>query len=283
LIKFFIKEGKVMKRNPSKNNIILFAILSLFVGGLMLMVSGCPGEIDPCAVNNTKFCAIVKELAPSSVQPALEDCQTLLTICDGKEIELYWQADASLTSNVHITGPGGEVYDFPISEGHATVTPHVSGKWEAVFSGKCRFTKSINVRVIKGPEPYTIVANGNIDVGFVCNINPKAVDKDLIIIAIRSAQCAGVSEYWENWSCKKTNWDGSYPTFFNITKNDGSANNTHLSGYWRFDPSGLGGTFTYSGKSACFQATICCEPCDLSPTDIYPSPTPTPWPTRSPR
>ncbi len=175
-----------MKRNPSKNNIILFAILSLFVGGLTLMVSGCPGEIDPCAVNNTKFCAIVKELAPSSVQPALEDCQTLLTICDGKEIELYWQADASLTSNVHITGPGGEVYDFPISEGHATVTPHVSGKWEAVFSGKCRFTKSINVRVIKGPEPYTIVANGNIDVGFVCNINPKAVDKDLIIIAIRS-------------------------------------------------------------------------------------------------
>ncbi|MDD3714476.1 MAG: hypothetical protein PHU16_06390 [Atribacterota bacterium] len=175
-----------MKRSPTRSKIFLFAILSLFIGGLMLIVAGCPGEIDPCSIDNTKFCAVIKEYAPASVQAGLEDCHNNLTICDGEEIVLFWKADASLTSNVHVIGPGGEVFDFPISEGHATVTPHVSGKWEAVFSGKCRFTKSINVRVIKGPEPYTIVANGNIDVGFVCNINPKAVDKDLIIIAIRS-------------------------------------------------------------------------------------------------
>jgi hypothetical protein len=272
-----------MKRNPSKNNIILFAILSLFVGGLMLIIAGCPGEIDPCSIDNTKFCAVIKEYAPASVQAGLEDCYNNFIICDGEEIVLFWQADASLTSNVHVTGSGGETFDFPIAEGFATVVPHVSGEWKVTFSGKCTFTKTINVRVIKGPEPYTIVAIGNIVIGFFCDINPKSVSKNLVVTAIRSAQCAGVTQYWENWSCKKTNWDGSYPTFFNITKNDGSANNTHLSGHWRFDPSGLGGTFTYSGESACFQATICCEPFDLSPTDIYPPPTSTPWPTRSPR
>jgi len=267
-----------MKRSPTRSKIFLFAILSLFIGGLMLIVAGCPGEIDPCSIDNTKFCAVIKEYAPASVQAGLEDCHNNLTICDGEEIVLFWKADASLTSNVHVIGPGGEVFDFPISEGYATVMPHVSGEWKVTFSGKCTFTKSITVRVIKGPEPYTIVANGNIDIGFFCDINPKSVSKNLVVEAIRSAQCAGASQYWENWNCKKTNWDGSYPIFFNITERDGSANNTHLPGRWRFDPVGLGGTFSYSEKSACFIATIRCEK-----TDIYPPPTPTPWPTRSPR
>ncbi|NLJ39761.1 MAG: hypothetical protein GX432_13520, partial [Candidatus Atribacteria bacterium] len=56
---------------------------------------------------------------------------------------------------------------------------------------------------------------------------------------------------------------------------DGSANFTSLAGRWRFDPSGLGGTYTYSANSACFLATIRCEK-----SDIYPTPTPTPWRTR---
>ena len=88
-----------MKRSPTRSKIFLFAILSLFISGFMLMVSGCPGEIDPCSIDNTKFCAVIKEYAPASVQAGLEDCHNNLAICDGREIELYWQADASLTSN----------------------------------------------------------------------------------------------------------------------------------------------------------------------------------------
>ncbi len=228
-------------------------------------------------VDNTRFCAIIKELAPSSVQPALEDCPTSLIICDGEQIELYWQADATTTDNVHITGPGGETFDFPIAEGHATVTPQTTGDWKVEFQGDCTFKKSIFVRVIKGEEPYTIVANGNVDIGFFCDINPKSVSSKLIVGRIRSAQCAGAAQYWENWSCKKTTWNGSNPIFFNITKHDGSANCTPLAGRWRFDPSGLGGTFHYTENTACFQVTITCGPCGTAPSDIYPSPTPTPW------
>ena len=265
---------------PNRKKLILFTILGLLIGGLMLGADDCTGTIGVSCVDNTKFCAIIKELAPASVQPALEDCPTSLTICDGEQIELYWQADATVTTNVHITGPGGEIYDFPISEGHATVTPRTSGDWKVEFTGHdCKFTKSISIRVIKGEEPYTIVANGNIDIGFFCDINPKSVSSHLIVQKIRSAQCAGIPEYWENWSCKKTNWNGSNPTFFNITRNDSSTNCAQLAGRWRFDPTGLGGTFTYSAKTACFQATITCGPCTYSgtfPPDIFPSPTPHP-------
>ena len=194
-------------------------------------MTGCEGTIGVSCTDDTRFCAIIKELAPSAVQPALEDCPTSLTICDGDQIELYWKADASITSNVHITGPGGESFDFQISEEHVTVTPQTSGDWKAKFTGGgCTFNKSINVRVIKGEEPFTIVANGNIDIGFFCDINPKSVSRNLIVTAIRSAQCAGVSEYWEKWGCKKSNWDGSEPIYFNITRVDGSANLTPLAG-----------------------------------------------------
>ncbi len=276
-----------MKKNRNhlkREKIILFTILILAIGGLMLGANDCTGTIGVSCVDNTKFCAIIKEFAPSSVQPALEDCPTSLTICDGEQIELYWQADATWTSNVHITGPGGESYDFPISEGHATVTPRTSGDWKVEFTGNdCTFKKSIKVRVIKGEEPYTIVANGNTDIGFFCDVNPKSVSSKLIIKEIWSVHCAGVAEYWENWSCKKTNWNGSNPIFFNITINDGSANCTPLAGRWRFDPSGLGGTFNYTAQSACFQATITCGPCNGTTSDIFPPPTTTPWPTRNPQ
>lgn len=263
------------RKRKFQNQVIFYIVLGLSISILMAIMTCCEGTIGVSCTDNTKFCAIIKELAPSAVQPALEDCPTSLIICDGDQIELYWKADASLTSNVHITGPGGESFDFPISEGHATVTPRTSGDWKVEFKGSdCTFNKSINVRVIKGEEAYTIIANGNIDIGFFCDINPKSVSRTLIVAAIRSAQCTGVSEYWEKWGCKKSNWDGSKPIYFNITKDDGSANFTSLAGRWRFDPSGLGGTYTYSAKSACFLATIRCEK-----SDIYPTPTPTPWPT----
>lgn len=219
------------RKRKFQNQVIFYIVLGLSISILMAIMTCCEGTIGVSCTDNTKFCAIIKELAPSAVQPALEDCPTSLIICDGDQIELYWKADASLTSNVHITGPGGESFDFPISEGHATVTPRTSGDWKVEFKGSdCTFNKSINVRVIKGEEPYTIVANGNIDIGFFCDINPKSVSRTLIVAAIRSAQCAGVSEYWEKWGCKKSNWDGSKPIYFNITKDNGSANFTSLAG-----------------------------------------------------
>ena len=275
---------KCRSNDSSRKNIILLIILGLAVGGLMVMTVSCAEGVK-CTDIKTMFCAIIKELAPASVQPALEDCPTSLIICEGEEIVLYWQGDATLTSNVSITGPAGEVYDFPISEGFATVTPVISGEWKITFTGEhCRISKSISIRVIKGPEPYTIVANGNIDTGFFCDINPKSVSKKVIVLSIRSTQCGGASGfYWENWSGKKTEWNGSNPIFLNITKDDGSANNTQLAGHWSFYPTGMGGTSSYTEKSACFRVTICCEPCNQSPTDIYPTPTPTPWPTRSPQ
>ncbi|NMC59591.1 MAG: hypothetical protein GYA51_09455, partial [Candidatus Methanofastidiosa archaeon] len=164
-----------MKRNwnnPMSKKIILFTILGLTIGSLMLSTINCNGV----CVDKTKFCAIVKELAPSNVQPAFEDCPTSLIICDGEQVELYWQADPSMTNDVHITGPGGESYDFFLTEGHATITPRTSGFWNIELTrGNCKFTKSIWVRVIKGEELHTIVANGNSDIGFFCHINPKSV------------------------------------------------------------------------------------------------------------
>lgn len=264
----------------SRKRMLLFVVLGLALTGLVVMTVSC-AEGAKCTDIVTSFCAIVKELAPSSVQPALEDCPTSLTICEGEEIVLYWQGDAQLTSNVSVSGPAGEVYDFPISEGFATVTPVISGEWKVTFTGEhCRISKSISVRIIKGPEPYTIVANGNIDTGFFCDINPKSVSSKLIVLMIRSIQCAGVGGfYWENWSCTKSNWNGSNPIFLKITKENEPAKNTSLTGHWSFDPSGMGGSSSYIVKSACFLATIACEGYDYMPTDIYPSPTPPPFPS----
>jgi len=92
-----------------RKKIVLFAILGLAIGGVILVTVGCPGTIDPCAVDNTKFCAVLKECASASVQAGLEDCHNELTICDGEQIELYWTADTAVTSNVKITGPGGRI------------------------------------------------------------------------------------------------------------------------------------------------------------------------------
>lgn len=265
---------KEKKSNLSLKGVVLLVILLLLIGGLVAGSDDCTGKIGFTCVDNTQFCAIIKALAPASVQPALEDCPTSLIICDGEEIELYWKADATVTDNVHVTGPGGEDYDFPIAEGHATVKPHVSGNWKVEFTGaQCNFTKTVSVRVVRGEESYVLLARGNIDTGFFCDINPKSVSNKLIVKKIRSARCTGTTEYWENWSCKKTQWDGSNPLFFNITKVDGSANCTPLTGRWRFDPTGLGGTFTYSEKETCFQATITCGSCAQTPV---PPPLPTP-------
>lgn len=146
-----------------QKKIILFIILGFFFCGLMLSSIHCNG----ICVDNTKFCAIIKDFAPLTVQPALEDCPTSLIICDGEQIVLFWKAEAALTSTVHLTGPGGESYEYSIIEGQATVTPRTSGFWWIKFTGKdCTFNKSIWVRVIKGEEIHTIMANGNSDIGF---------------------------------------------------------------------------------------------------------------------
>jgi len=157
------------------------------------------------------------------------------------------------------------------------MTPHVSGEWKVEFSGKCTFHKSITVRVIKGEEPWSMVAKGNVDIGFFSDINPKSVSKNLIVTAIRSSKCADNEKYCANWSCTKANWDGSNGTGFNVSDEDSSTNNTHLPGHWEFHPLGLSGNITYPEKTACFILTIRCEK-----FDIYPTPTPTPWPTRNP-
>jgi hypothetical protein len=259
-----------------QKKIILFLFLGFLFCGLMLSSIHCNG----ICVDNTKFCAIIKDFAPLNVQPALEDCPTSLIICDGEQIVLFWKAEAALTSTVHLTGPGGESYEYSIIEGQATVTPRTSGFWWIKFTGKdCTFNKSIWVRVIKGEEIHTIMANGNSDIGFFCDINPKSVSKKLIVKKIRSVKCAGISEYWENWSCKKTDWNNSSSTSFNITKVDGSANCTSLAGHWRFDPMALsqGGNFTYQTKTVCFDTIITCGPCNGTSSDIYPTSTPTPW------
>lgn len=268
------------KSNLTRKRILIYTVLGLAIAGLIVINISCAEGVK-CTDIETKFCAIIKELAPASVQPALEDCPTSLTICAGEEIVLFWKGDSQLTSNVSVSGPAGEVYDFPISEGFATVTPVISGEWKVTFTGKhCRISKSISVRIIKGPEPYTIVANGNIDTGFFCDINPKSVSKKLIVQTIRSNQCAGAGGfYWENWNCTKTDWDDSNPIFLKITKKDEPANDTSLAGHWSFDPTGMGGSSSYIVKSACFLATIACKGYNETPTDIYPTPTPLPFPT----
>lgn len=93
-----------------QKKIILFIILGFFFCGLMLSSIHCNG----ICVDNTKFCAIIKDFAPLTVQPALEDCPTSLIICDGEQIVLFWKAEAALTSTIHLTGPGGESYEILI-------------------------------------------------------------------------------------------------------------------------------------------------------------------------
>ena len=109
--------------------------------GLMLSSIHCNG----ICVDNTKFCAIIKDFAPLTVQPALEDCPTSLIICDGEQIVLFWKAEAALTSTIHLTGPGGESYEYSIIEGQATVTPGLR-----VFGGSNLLEKIVLLKIHMG-------------------------------------------------------------------------------------------------------------------------------------
>lgn len=270
------------RNNPTRKKIVLITILGLAIGGLMLVTFCCTGDVTCEDIRNTKFCAIVKEFAPASVQAALEYCQTELTICEGEQVVLFWRADSKHTDSVHISGPGGLSYDFPLAEGYATVTPTVSGEWKITFIGDCRFYEFIQIEVIRGPTPKTIIATGNIDIGFTCNIHPNSVDPDLVVLSIRAGHCEDIEGFfWENWSCTKSDWDGSNQIFFNITTEEGSANLTQFAGRWHFYPTDVGG-FSSNNATACFPVTVECKNSDDIPTDIYPTPTPTPWPNRNP-
>ena len=58
-----------MKRSPTRSKIFLFAILSLFIGGLMLIVAGCPGEIDPVLLITPSFAPLLKNMLPLRFKP----------------------------------------------------------------------------------------------------------------------------------------------------------------------------------------------------------------------
>jgi hypothetical protein len=72
-------------KKKHQNQVVLYIVLGLSISILIAIMTCCEGTIGTSCTDNTKFCAIIKELAPSAVQPALEDCPTSLTICDGEK------------------------------------------------------------------------------------------------------------------------------------------------------------------------------------------------------
>ncbi|NLJ37206.1 MAG: hypothetical protein GX432_00385, partial [Candidatus Atribacteria bacterium] len=60
------------RKRKFQNQVIFYIVLGLSISILMAIMTCCEGTIGVSCTDNTKFCAIIKELAPSAVQPALE-------------------------------------------------------------------------------------------------------------------------------------------------------------------------------------------------------------------
>jgi hypothetical protein len=245
--------------------ILILIVLVVSLVGFAFLMNSCTPEV---CTTWSRFCIATLIGAPSSNE--INECPSEVLICPGETAVLYWNVSSDVTS-IKITSEFGTTFGpFTATSGSQYVSPLVTTRYTLTAEGKCKSENTVTVHVVTGGETQTLLAKGSPETGvWVVDVSPVTTSTSIVVSLIKTLPCTDGS-FWNKWGLKKTDIDSTV-TFLDVTDVDTSANDIPLVGSWEFTPKDA----SYQKDTACFLVTIKC-------TEVYPTPTPSPFPPYSP-